>query len=49
MPAVLAPWEAPNLDEMRLDDFCGRVVTIVATCSKRDGTTIIRDVSSVRP
>jgi hypothetical protein len=34
---------------MRLDDYCGRVVTIVGTYSKRDGATIIREVSSVRP
>jgi hypothetical protein len=38
-----------NLDDLRLDDFCGRVVTIVGTYVKRDGATIVREVTSVRP
>jgi len=38
-----------NLDELRLDDFCGRVLTIVGTYSKRDGATVIREVSNIRP
>jgi hypothetical protein len=38
-----------NLDDMHLDDFCGRVVTIVANDSKGDGATVIREVTDVRP
>jgi hypothetical protein len=33
---------------MRLDDFCGRVATIAATYSKRNRTTIVREVSNLR-
>ena len=38
-----------NLDDMRFDEFCGRVVTVVGNYTKRDGTTIVREVTSVRP
>jgi hypothetical protein len=38
-----------NLDDLRLDDFCGRVVTIVGTCTRRDGVRVIRQVTSIRP
>jgi hypothetical protein len=33
-----------NLDDTRFDEFCGRVVTY----TKRDGETIIREVTSIR-
>jgi hypothetical protein len=33
----------------RLDDFCGRVVTIVGTYTRRVGATVIREVIGVRP
>jgi hypothetical protein len=38
-----------NLDDLRLDDFCGRVVTLVGTYTKREGETVLRAVTSVRP
>jgi hypothetical protein len=34
---------------LRFDEFCGRVATVVGTYTRRDGETVVRSVSSVRP
>ncbi|HEY2156883.1 MAG TPA: DUF1552 domain-containing protein [Isosphaeraceae bacterium] len=38
-----------NLDAMRFDEFCGRVVTVVGTYTRRDGEAVIRELTSVHP
>lgn len=38
-----------DLDDTRFDEFCGRVVTVVGASAKREGETVIRELTSVRP
>jgi hypothetical protein len=36
-----------DLDDTRFDEFCGRVVTVLGTYTKRGGETVINEVKSV--
>jgi hypothetical protein len=36
-----------NLDDVRFDDFCGRVATGVGSCTRRNGDVVIKSVASV--
>jgi hypothetical protein len=38
-----------NLDDIRFDEFCGRVVTVEGACTLRNGELVIRELTSVRP
>jgi hypothetical protein len=38
-----------NLDDLRFDEYSGRVVTIAGTYTQRDGEAVIREVTDVRP
>jgi hypothetical protein len=38
-----------NLDDFRFDESCGRVVTVVGSSTRRNGETVIRALTSVRP
>jgi hypothetical protein len=38
-----------DLDDTRLDDYCGRVVTVVGTSTSRNGETVLHELTSVRP
>ena len=38
-----------NLDDTRFDEFCGRVVTVVGTYTRRNGEIAIKSVTSVCP
>jgi hypothetical protein len=38
-----------SLDDTRFDEFCGRVATVVGSCAKRNGESVINEVTGVRP
>jgi hypothetical protein len=38
-----------SLDDTRFDEFCGRVATVVGATARRNGETVINEVTSVRP
>jgi hypothetical protein len=38
-----------NLDDVRLEDFCGRVVTVVGSSTRRNGAIVLDELTSVRP
>ncbi len=38
-----------NLDDLRLEDFCGRVVTVVGSSTRRNGAIVLDELTSVRP
>jgi hypothetical protein len=37
-----------SLDDTRFDEFCGRVATVVGSCRRQSGATVINQVTSVK-
>jgi hypothetical protein len=38
-----------NLDDVRFDEFCGRVGTVVGAYTRRDGEFVLNRVTVIRP